>query len=237
LVYLRRFGEAKALCRRGLAIAPRYGHFIAWQMIAALAQGDSAGARAVFEQGSPALDLSALTADLANIFGGMFVWVMSERGRAVLVTVPPSLADDRSTWAGTIAEVYRVRGDSARARQYDDSALAAFNEAFHNSASDEPWLHGIRAGLLARTGQTARALDELSLARKPWKHPDAFFEPVNEEFMAGAYMLLGKPEQALDILEDLLRKPYWLTPAWLRIDPAWAPLRGNPRFEQLVSGK
>jgi len=30
--------------------------------------------------------------------------------------------------------------------------------------------------------------------------------------------------------------PYYLTPEWLKIDPNFAPLRGNPRFERLIAG-
>jgi hypothetical protein len=30
--------------------------------------------------------------------------------------------------------------------------------------------------------------------------------------------------------------PYYLSPAWLRIDPEFAPLRGNPRSERLAGG-
>src|SRR3989454_3808703 len=46
-------------------------------------------------------------------------------------------------------------------------------------------------------------------------------------------VLAGEPEKALDELERLLRIPYYLSPGWLRIDPNFAPLGGNPRFERL----
>ena len=50
------------------------------------------------------------------------------------------------------------------------------------------------------------------------------------------YLLVGEPEKALDQLEPLLKIPYYLSPGWLKIDPTFAPLRGNPRFERLVNG-
>jgi hypothetical protein len=43
----------------------------------------------------------------------------------------------------------------------------------------------------------------------------------------------GKADAALDLLERLLVVPYGLTPAHLRLDPAWDPLRANPRFRRL----
>jgi hypothetical protein len=55
--------------------------------------------------------------------------------------------------------------------------------------------------------------------------------------LARIYLLVGGPEKALDQLEPLLRMPYYLSPGWLRIDPTFAPLKGNPRFERLVAGK
>ena len=54
--------------------------------------------------------------------------------------------------------------------------------------------------------------------------------------MARIYILLGEPEKALDMLEPLLKVPYFLSPGWLRIDPTFDALRGNPRFKKLVEG-
>ena len=42
--------------------------------------------------------------------------------------------------------------------------------------------------------------------------------------------------KALDQLEALLRIPYYLSPGWLRIDPAFDPLRKNPRFQKMAGG-
>jgi len=41
-------------------------------------------------------------------------------------------------------------------------------------------------------------------------------------------------EEAIDMLEGLLRVPYYLSPEWLRIDPTLASLRGSPRFQRLI---
>jgi hypothetical protein len=54
--------------------------------------------------------------------------------------------------------------------------------------------------------------------------------------LARIYTVVGEQEKALDHLESLLKMPYYLSPAWLKIDPNFAPLRSNPRFQKLVAG-
>lgn len=46
--------------------------------------------------------------------------------------------------------------------------------------------------------------------------------------------MANRPEQAIAILERLSRLPTWVSPAELRVDPIWDPLRNNPRFQRLV---
>jgi hypothetical protein len=50
------------------------------------------------------------------------------------------------------------------------------------------------------------------------------------------YLLGGAYERALDVLEPLLQTPYHLSPGWLRVDPTFNSLHGNPRFERLAGG-
>jgi len=66
---------------------------------------------------------------------------------------------------------------------------------------------------------------------------DGYIGPYLQHLLVRIYVLVGEPEKALDQLEPLLRMPYYLSPGWLKIDPTFAPLRGNSRFERLIAGR
>jgi hypothetical protein len=65
---------------------------------------------------------------------------------------------------------------------------------------------------------------------------DALSGTYFQHQLVRAYILVGEPEKALDVLEPLLKIPYYLSPGWLKIDPTFDPLRSNPRFRKLVEG-
>jgi hypothetical protein len=52
---------------------------------------------------------------------------------------------------------------------------------------------------------------------------------------ARAALLGGDRDRALAWLAESRRSRYYVTPAWLRMEPTWAPLRGDPRFAALTA--
>ena len=66
-------------------------------------------------------------------------------------------------------------------------------------------------------------------------------DPTEEDEMARIYAQLGDADHAIPMLKRLLRTQYpsakFLTPATLRLDPVWDPIRNDPRFQELAAEK
>ena len=68
---------------------------------------------------------------------------------------------------------------------------------------------------------------------------DAVDGPIYEENLAFVEVLVGDKNHPISTLQRLLEIPYnnCITPALLRLDPKWDPLRGDPRFQKLCEEK
>jgi hypothetical protein len=74
---------------------------------------------------------------------------------------------------------------------------------------------------------------------------DRLSGPTYEEILALIQTMFGENSHAISILTRLLQTPYsgWLysstpvTPALLRLDPFWDPLRADPAFQKLCEEK
>ena len=234
LLWLRRYPEAAAAYDRGLALAPGNISAIQGRAMVELAQGDLAGARAVLRATPAEVEPEALVAYMATFWD--LVWALDDGQQRLIVGLSPEIFGDRATWGIVLAQTYALRGDQTRARAYGDSARIAWEEQLLD-APDDAQLHVLLGLTLAYLGRKDDAVREgergvalLPIAR------DAYAGAYLQHQLARIYILVGEPEKALDQLEPLLEIPYYLSPGWLRIDPNFDPLRGNPRFQRLATG-
>jgi TolB-like protein/tetratricopeptide (TPR) repeat protein len=235
LFWLRRYEESLSASERGLRLAPGDPSLIETRAMTFAARGDLAGARETIRRSLGQTDPAALVAYLANFYD-MF-WLLDEAQRQLLYRLTPSqFDDDRGAWGLSLAGTYALDGDHARARAYADTARVAFESRIRGNPSD-PQLHVLLGVALAYLGRKAEAIREgqQGAAMLPPSR-NAFQGPYFQHQLARIYILVGEPDRALDQLESLLRMPYYLTPAWLRIDPAFDSLRAHPRFQKLAEG-
>ncbi|HSE68581.1 MAG TPA: protein kinase, partial [Gemmatimonadales bacterium] len=236
LVWLRRYPEAQEALDRAAALAPTNISIIEGRAMVALAQGDLAGARAIVNAAPATVEPAALLAFFANYWD--LFWVLDDSKQQQLLSLPVSaFDDDHALWGLVQAQTYHLRGRLAEARAYADSARIGFEKNLR-AAPDDPQQHVLHGLALAYAGRKAEAIAEgkRGVALLPISS-DAYGGAYNQHQLVRIYLLVGEPEQAMDLLEPLLKIPYYLSPGWLRIDPAFASLKGNPRFERLVAGR
>ncbi|MDQ3242274.1 MAG: protein kinase [Gemmatimonadota bacterium] len=235
-LWTRQYSSARETFDRGLALAPANLGMLEDRAMVELAEGNLSGARAVIRRAPKDVTTSDLVANFALYFD--LSWVLDEAHQRVLIGLGPEAFDnDRAGWGLALADVHALRGDAVRARAFADSAHRAFEELIRASPADAQLgvLHGVTLAYLGRRNEAVRE-GQRGASLGPVTR-DAWLGSYVQHQVARIYILVGEHEMALDHLELLLKMPYYLSPGWLRIDPNFAPLRGNPRFDRLAAGK
>jgi serine/threonine-protein kinase len=234
-LWLRRPVEARPLADRAMALAPRSLSFLEARVVIALSVGDLADARRVLRSATevPPADVAAYVA----LYGDLG-WVLDDAGQRLVLSLGPEAFDgDRAAQAIVRAQLYGWRGDMALARAWGDSAARLFRPQVRESPGDAQ-RHSMLGLSLAYAGRYDEAIAEAKRGVELGPvSADAEFAPYYMHLLTRVYLLAGRKEAALDELEAIMKMPYYVTPAWLKIDPTFAPLHGDPRFERLAAGR
>jgi tetratricopeptide (TPR) repeat protein len=131
-------------------------------------------------------------------------------------------------------ELYRLQGDEAKARTAFEQARVDSDELLRAAPADAA-RHGQHGLILAALGQKQEAVAEGKRAVELLpESQDAFDGPQITAALAQIYAWTGEFDEAFRLLDHLLVVPNGLTVPMLKLDPAWDPLRKDPRFQALI---
>jgi TolB-like protein/Flp pilus assembly protein TadD len=234
MMWLRRYSEGREVTNRLVALAPTNAASVEARAMIELGDGNLAEARRVIRTAGAVVDPDALVAYFTTYWD--LGWVLEDADQQRALSLDPGPFDgDRGNWAIVRTQLYNWRGDSARMRVWADTAEREF-AAQLRTAPDDGQRHAFHGLALAYLGRRAEAIAEglRGVALLPVER-DAVGGPYQVHVLARIYLLVGERDKALDLIEGLLARPYYLSAAWLRIDPTFASLKGNPRFEKLIA--
>jgi serine/threonine-protein kinase len=130
-------------------------------------------------------------------------------------------------------------GDRTAAAQSLEQARSQ-TAALLTTYPESPDLHQGAAKIFAARGDKINAVAEAerAIALLPLgKNADGGLYPL--ETLAEVHAMLSAPDKAVPLLQQLLTTNgagLLLTPALLRLDPVWDPIRGDSRFQELIRG-
>jgi tetratricopeptide (TPR) repeat protein len=96
--------------------------------------------------------------------------------------------------------------------------------------------HVILGMILAGLGENQAAIAEGKRAVELLPESQGAFDgPRCSVALAQIYAWVGEHDEAIRLLDHLLRTPNGVSVHLLKLDPVWDPLRNEPRFQSLIS--
>jgi TolB-like protein/Tfp pilus assembly protein PilF len=234
---MRRFPEAVATLDRVLTLDPTNARALVTKTDALLATGDlqaaepllanpelPANRRATYAlvQRNYAAAIEILSKDLAVD--------RPQRDQEDILLL--AFSQQRAGEVSAAGATYQKAIENFR-RELEKVPLASYREAD---------IHSRLGAAYAGLGDAASAIAEgqKAMALVPSSNDPEFGFDLEDE-MARIYARLGDADHAIPILKRMLGTSHpgatFTTPATLRLDPVWDPIRNDPRFQELAAGE
>jgi serine/threonine-protein kinase len=233
LLWLRRHDEARIASERYLILGPSNPEAYELRAMVALAEGKLVEAQAIIRRGARRVGQDEMLAFVAYYWD--LFWLPDRELRTRLLQLnPEAFYGDTVWWHIARAGAYLFSGDSVKARADARAAYGSGQALLGNDSTDftlESRL-GLASAYLNRSDDASRH-GEAAVALLPIAK-DALNGALMVYRLACMQALTGQAEQAVATLETLLSMPFYVSRAWLTIDPNFAGIRDDPSFRRLV---
>ncbi len=242
---LRQFPAALKLCDRALDITPNDLDVMASKASIYQAQGN-------LQQAARLLSEIPGQKPFERIFATKITQLRLERnyGEAIrllqagLAQFPFASETEKAFYQLNLAFMQRLAGDLAGAKLTAEQARTAYEQLHRDQPERSGWAAALSLAYAAMGEKdSAIKLAERAIVLLP-RAKDAMDGPGLEANLALIQTIFGEKSRPISTLTQLLQTPYTnlfgqgpITPALLRLDPLWDPLRGDPAFQKLCEEK
>jgi TolB-like protein len=241
---LRRFDEARLAADNALMITPNDRELKALKAITYQAEGDLKRAHQTFgENSTHPWTARAYPLQLRQLMLERNYADMISRLRPLLAERAPSTAINQDGYYWLLGMAQKLTGDLKSARSTFAQGRDFLLATIQKSGGPQGAIHATIAHMYAGVGDKPNALREAKRAVE-LEGDDTYYAPAAEEGLAIVEAQTGETASAVARLPKLLTAHYFswlsfapLTPALLRVDPVWDPLRDDPVFQKLCEEK